>query len=138
VDRCIRTRRWITEKYRNAIGSLYTNEHTMEIGNKRVEFLIRSFDIRFIRDELDVIAVNLPDGRESKIVFEHGEKSTTIFCDVLRGVFVKSGKIQIVGRKRRNAAEARRKSIREPGSLERIANQNTYTIAFSPMEACIG
>ncbi len=65
----------------------------MEVGNKRVKFLIRGVDVRVVSDKLDVIAVHLPGGRESKIALEDGEKTAAVFRDVLGRVFLESGKI---------------------------------------------
>ena len=82
--------------------------------------------------------MNLPDGCQLHFTAENREKTPPVFGNIRGWVFVKTGEIQVVIGKRRNAADSRRKPIYKTRIFQIAAYQHSNAIAFSPKEACFG
>ena len=82
--------------------------------------------------------MHLPGSCQSEFTIECVEKSTTILRNIFGGILVVSGKVEAIFGKRRDAADASRKTVHEPCGLKPLGDKDLYSIAFSPIEAGIG
>ena len=76
----------------------------------------------------------LPNGREAKIAVKRIQKTSSILVNIIGFVLIKTRKIQIVFRKRRHAANTRRKAIRKTRVLERLTHEHLYAVTLSPIK----
>ena len=97
--------------------------------------VFRRLGISCVADHPDFGSVHLPAPGETPIPVEKLEKPSPILQNVLRRVFVESGKVERILRHGADAAETRGESIRKSICLKGRANQGTHAIGLAQVEA---
>lgn len=125
----------VADQNRHAIGSLDADKHAAHPGNQPVESFLAVVDIGLIFNDLYVVAVNLPGRCEFEIAADRIQESPPILVNIVRGIFVKTGKIKRVFRKIGHAAQPGRKAVDETLVFERPTHNHPDAFVFSPKEA---
>ena len=125
----------IADQDGNAIRCFHSYELARQVRNESVESFLGSRRCPGRIYHLDLVAVNLPDGRKSKPRLKKRQKSSPVFAYILRRIVIESGKIEVLRRKRRDAAESCRKAISETCIFQRLTNKQPKSALPSPIEA---
>src|SRR5437588_9332428 len=110
---CERARQRIADQDRNAVGSLNRQKNFRSATNKRIAVLIVAENaglwLRFLRivNDANIRAVNLPTAGQRPDAFEELEKAAPVLINIFCFVFIETGKVKRVLRKRTNAAQPR-------------------------------
>ena len=108
---CERARQRIADQDRNAVGSLNRQKNFRSATNKRIAVLIvaENAGLRFcflrIVNDAHIRPVNLPTTGQRPIAFEELEKAAPVLINIIRLVFIETGKVQRVLREGTNAAQ---------------------------------
>jgi hypothetical protein len=131
MDRSKRSRCWITEEERHAIGGLDTCEHTGGGTDDRIavnsvsQFVLSGLSVLPIIDDANVCTMDLPTTSERPIAGKKLEKPTTILQNVLRFVFIEPGEAQCSVGHWAHAAETSGEAIYKTILLERFTNEGS-------------
>ncbi len=94
----------VGKKNGHTVSGLDAANHLRQVAAKCVKFFIKVANIPLFGNDLNAVAVYLPNRGQTMIGSQSLEKSSAIFVDILSRIFVKTGEIEAVGRKRRHAA----------------------------------
>src|SRR5438067_11588518 len=108
-----RARQGIADQDRNAVGSLNRQQNLRSVADERIAVLIVAENaglwLRFLRivNDANIRAANLPTAGQRPDAFEELEKAAPVLVNIFCFVFIETGKVKRVLRKRTNADQPR-------------------------------
>jgi len=125
----------------NAIGRLDGEQDLRSVTDQSIAVIVvaqhAGFWARLIcgMDDAHIDAVNLPAAGQQPGAVEQLEKAPPVLVNILRVVFIETGKIERAFRHWADAAEPGRKRVRETARFERRTNQGPHAVAFAPIKS---
>src|SRR5829696_9042025 len=134
VHRSKRTCDRIADENGNAVGIFNSCQNSLRLTDNHIAVdrfaALVLFRFSFFRrlDHAHAGAVDLPAAGEDPLARKKLEKAATILQNVLRCVFVETGKIERIRRHLADAAETRREAVYKAVFFEWSADQGAYAI----------